>query len=168
MNVECFLDTNVLVYALSIDPSEALKQRKAEALIKASDFGLSTQVLQELWVSLTSKGASPLPPEAALETLDQFHDFPLAYIDYPLITSAIEHSLRYRIHYWDAAIVAAAAATVAAVASVAAVAAAIATIASIASTATTIAAIAAIATTIATANASTVHAHRRVQRECGV
>ena len=40
--------------------------------------------------------------------LEEYRLFPTAYTDYPLILSAIEHSLRYGISYWDGAIVAAA------------------------------------------------------------
>ena len=44
----------------------------------------------------------------AVALLEEFRLFPTAYTDYPLILSAIEHSLRYGISYWDGAIVAAA------------------------------------------------------------
>lgn len=108
MSVEGFLDTNVLVYGVSSDPAEALKKDKALALIENTDFGLSAQVLQEFYVVVTRKIARPLPPEDALELLEQFRSLPVVWTDYPLIVSGIEASLRFGISYWDGAIIAAA------------------------------------------------------------
>ena len=108
MSVECFLDTNVFVYALSAAPEDAAKKAAALALIEQTDFGVSTQVLQELYVTVTGKIRVPLAPDEALAFLDELRAFPSAPADYPLIVSAIELSLRHRVHYWDGAILAAA------------------------------------------------------------
>ena len=40
--------------------------------------------------------------------LDQLRVLPIVWTDYPLVVTAVEHSLRHRISYWDGAIVAAA------------------------------------------------------------
>ncbi len=108
MSVECFLDTNVLVYALSSATEEAGKKAKALELIESEDFGLSVQVLQELFVTVTRKIRRPLAPEPAVELIEALRAFPMANTDYPLVVEGIEHSLRYGISYWDGAIVAAA------------------------------------------------------------
>ena len=108
MSVECFLDTNVLVYAVSSDKTELSRKTKALDLIDQTDFGLSGQVLQELYVTLTRKIAQPIEPETAVALVEELRLFPTAWTDYPLIVSAIELSLRYGISYWDGAIVAAA------------------------------------------------------------
>lgn len=108
MSVECFLDTNVLVYSVSAAAEDEAKRERSQALIAETDFGLSTQVLQEFFVTTTRKLERPLAVETAVALLDQYRLFPLAHTDYPLIVSAIEHSLRYEISYWDGAIVAAA------------------------------------------------------------
>ena len=108
MSVECFLDTNVLVYAASSDRDESSRKATALELIETTDFGLSAQVLQELYVTLTRKITEPLVPEHAHALIDELRVFPTVWTDYPLIVSAIEHSLRYAISYWDGAIVAAA------------------------------------------------------------
>lgn len=108
MTVECFLDTNILVYAISALDGDSSKKARALELIQTADFGISSQVLQEFWVTVTRKIRKPLPPEMALALLDEYRLFPTAYTDYPLIVAAIEHSLRYGISYWDGAIVAAA------------------------------------------------------------
>jgi len=108
MSVECFLDTNVLVYAVSSAEHEAAKSRKALELVQTSDFGLSAQVLQEFYVTVTRKIKRPLAPELAVALMDQYRVFPVVATDYPLIVSAVELSLRYGISYWDGAILAAA------------------------------------------------------------
>lgn len=108
MSVECFLDSNVLVYAVSALKEDAPKKARASDLIQTTDFGISSQVLQEFYVTVTRKIQKPLATETAVALLDEYRLFPTAYTDYPLILAAIEHSLRYEISYWDAAIVAAA------------------------------------------------------------
>jgi predicted nucleic acid-binding protein len=108
MSVECFLDTDVLVYAVSSAEPELAKSRKALELVQRSDFGLSAQVLQEFYVTVTRKIRKPLKPELAVALMEQYRVFPLVATDYPLIVSAVELALRYGISYWDGAIVAAA------------------------------------------------------------
>jgi predicted nucleic acid-binding protein len=108
MSVEAFLDTNVLVYAVSSDPAESPKKEKALALIETTDFGLSAQVLQEFYVVVTRKIARPLPPDGAVALLEQFRILPVVWTDYPLVLAGVEASLQFGISYWDGAIVAAA------------------------------------------------------------
>jgi len=107
MSVEAFLDTNVLIYAVSSSPVEAEKNEKALDLISHADFGLSAQVLQEFYVNVTTKIAIPLAPDEAVALLEQFKSFPMVWTDYALIISAVETALRYGTSYWDGAIVAA-------------------------------------------------------------
>ena len=57
MSVECFLDTNILVYAASTAPEDAGKQRVALELVRNENFGISTQVLQEFYVTVTRRCA---------------------------------------------------------------------------------------------------------------
>lgn len=108
MSVDVFLDTNVLIYAVSSAPGEAVKKERALELIRHADFGLSAQVLQEFYVTVTRKIARPLAPDVAVELLDHFRRFPLVPTDYPLVVAGVEMSVRYGISYWDGAIVAAA------------------------------------------------------------
>ena len=108
MSVDAFLDTNVLIYAVSSDPAESLKKEIALELIEHSEFGLSAQVLQEFYVSVTRKIALPLPPDEAVALLEQFRNLPVVWTDYPLIVAGIETALRFEISYWDGAVIAAA------------------------------------------------------------
>jgi predicted nucleic acid-binding protein len=108
MSVECFLDTNVLVYAVSSAETDAPKRQKALDLVRRADFGLSAQVLQEFYVTVTRKIRKPLAPELAVALMEEYRVFPTVPTDYPLIVSAVEISLRYGVSYWDGAILAAA------------------------------------------------------------
>lgn len=108
MSVDCFLDTNVLVYAISSAPAEVAKKELAIELIGHADFGLSAQVLQEFYVTVTRKIARPLSPEVAVALLAELRVFPMVETDYPLIVAGIEASLEHGISYWDGTIVAAA------------------------------------------------------------
>jgi len=66
MSVDSFLDTNVLIYAVSSSPAESGKKERALELIQHADFGLSALVLQEFYVNVTRKIARPLAPDEAV------------------------------------------------------------------------------------------------------
>ena len=108
MNVDSFLDTNILVYAAAGNGPGRRKRDLALALIEKENFGLSAQVLQEFYVTVVRKIRVPLPPELAIEWIEQMEVFPCLPIDSGLVKIAIETGMRYRLAYWDAAIVAAA------------------------------------------------------------
>jgi predicted nucleic acid-binding protein len=110
MSVDCFLDTNVLVYAVSAAREDAAGKKRALELIEHADFGLSAQVLQEFYVTVTRKIEKPMPPEDAVALLEELRVFPRVDTDYPLIVAGIEASLEHGLSYWDGTIIAAAAA----------------------------------------------------------
>ena len=109
MNAEVFFDTNILVYA-AIGTAEERKRERALGLIESENFGTSAQVLQEFYVTVVKKAARPLSPFEASEWIEQWAEFPCQAIDRQLVQIAIELSQRYVVSYWDAAILAAAAA----------------------------------------------------------
>jgi predicted nucleic acid-binding protein len=108
MSVEVFFDTNVLVYAAAGREHEEAKRLRARQLIATSDFGLSGQVLQEFYVTVVHKIPAPLAPAEAVEWIELLEEFPCLPINASLVKIAAEVSQRYRISYWDGAIVAAA------------------------------------------------------------
>ena len=108
MSVDCFLDTNVLVYAAAGRGAEEAKRKRALELIENEDFGLSAQVLQEFYVTVTRKLDRELSAEQALEWMEQLEAFPCLAIDNALVKIAAEISERHQISYWDGAIIAAA------------------------------------------------------------
>jgi predicted nucleic acid-binding protein len=105
---EVLLDSNVLVHALPRRPEEPAKQARARELIATRQFGLSFQVLQEVFVTATRKLAAPLAPEAALRFLQPFLEFPFVTGTAGLFQEAARLSVRFQLHYYDAAILAAA------------------------------------------------------------
>jgi len=108
MTVACFLDTNILIYAASQNPNETRKKKIAVDLVARAAFGLSAQVLQEFYVVATRKAEVPLKPSAALEWIEQLEVFPCADISPALVKLGAVMSERYRVSYWDGAILAAA------------------------------------------------------------
>jgi predicted nucleic acid-binding protein len=104
-----FVDTNVLLYAVSTAPSEAPKARVARGLLDADDLALSVQVLQEFYVQATrSNRADRLSHEQAALLLESWLRFPVQETTVPLLRGALELRRRHRLSYWDAAIVEAA------------------------------------------------------------
>lgn len=108
MIVDCFLDTNILIYAALGRAAEEAKRKTASELIASTQFGLSAQVLQEFYTVVTRKSERPLAPAQALEWIELLEVFPCAPIDASLVKRGAENSARYRISYWDGAILAAA------------------------------------------------------------
>ena len=105
-----FFDTNVLVYLFDTDSPD--KRRKGRALFQkhaeAGNILLSTQVLQEFYVTVTRKLARPLDATTATEAVTRFAELPLVQIDSKLILSAIHRSRESRLSFWDALVVQAA------------------------------------------------------------
>jgi predicted nucleic acid-binding protein len=102
------LDTNILVYAASRLPEDAPKHETALRLVDEARFGLSGQVLQEFFVAVTRKVKAPMAALDALEWVDRFAEFPVVPVDAALVRAGIQLSERYRISYWDGAVIAAA------------------------------------------------------------
>jgi predicted nucleic acid-binding protein len=48
-----FVDTNILLYAISRDPAEQGKAKRANGILAERDLALSVQVLQEFYVQAT-------------------------------------------------------------------------------------------------------------------
>ena len=108
MNASCFLDSNVLVYAAAGRGVHERKRTRALDLLEEAEFGLSGQVLQEFFVSVTHKAEKPLSRTDAAEWIARLSLRPVVPINSGLVMLAIRLGERYRISHWDAAIVAAA------------------------------------------------------------
>lgn len=99
-----FVDTNILVY--SYDRLAGYKHERALALIKqlwdSGDGVLSTQVLQELCLSLQRKVSNP-------PSIGTIGDIVRAYLSWHVVINTPESVLRaldiqgrYKISFWDA------------------------------------------------------------------
>lgn len=100
-----FIDTNVLLYAISRDPEERDKAKRANEILAARDLALSVQVLQEFYVQATRMSRpDPLTHEQAVDLVESFMRFPVAPITAELMLAACATCRRFRMSYWDAAV----------------------------------------------------------------
>lgn len=105
-----FLDTNVLLYAASQQafPADAGKHELALGLIGEGDFAVSAQVLQEFYANAIKLKPKPLAQSEAKQWIDLLGEIECASIDHRLVSEGIQISQRFRLSYWDGAIIAAA------------------------------------------------------------
>lgn len=104
-----FVDTNVLVYAANTAPRKAAKSAVARSLLGSDDLALSVQVLQEFYVQATrATRPNPLPHDQAVALVEAWLRFPTQDMTPSLMQAALATKARFRISYWDAAIVEAA------------------------------------------------------------
>ena len=105
-----FLDTNLLVY--SVDTSDADKHRRSRQVVaavgQAQTGVISTQVMLELFSALLRKLRHT--PLEAKETVQRLSAFEIVQVSPAIIERAMDCVLLYSISFWDALIVAAAAA----------------------------------------------------------
>ncbi len=104
-----FVDTNVLLYAVSTAPGEQVKAKAALALLEDDDLVLSVQVLQEFYVQATRSGKGDcLTHSQATLLIESFLRYPVQETTIALMQAALTTKERFRLPYWDAAIVEAA------------------------------------------------------------
>lgn len=110
MSDRAFVDTNVLVYAHDLDAGN--KHEVAAKLIsqlwESRNGVLSTQVLQECYVTLTKKVVRPLGKVAVRRLLQSYFSWEIAVNDLQTILQASEIEEAHNLSFWDALIVAAA------------------------------------------------------------
>jgi predicted nucleic acid-binding protein len=100
-----FIDTNVLLYAISRDPEEQDKAKRANEILTDRDLAVSVQVLQEFYVQATRKSRpDPITHEQAVDLVESFMRFPVAPITAELMLAAFVTCRRFRMSYWDAAV----------------------------------------------------------------
>jgi predicted nucleic acid-binding protein len=104
-----FLDANILVYAY--DPADPAKQRIARDLLRAALTGaavLSTQVLAEFASTLLHKMKPPARLERVAAAINAMHPIRLIAPDARIVVRAVEAHAKYKLHFYDCMIVAAA------------------------------------------------------------
>ncbi|HXV61308.1 MAG TPA: PIN domain-containing protein [Vicinamibacteria bacterium] len=110
MSDRVFVDTNVLVYLFDSDQPE--KQDSARnllnRLVKEATIVVSTQVLQEFYVTVTMKLAEPLPPQDAIDATRGISAYHVVQVDPSLIFAAIKLHEEEGTSFWDAMIIRAA------------------------------------------------------------
>ena len=111
MNDRYFVDTNILVYAH--DRSAGVKHKLAQALIEelwSSGGGvLSTQVLQELCINLLRRSTYPLSGEETRSLIKDYSSWTIVINTAESVVQALDIEVRFKISFWDALIIQAAA-----------------------------------------------------------
>jgi predicted nucleic acid-binding protein len=110
MSDRIFVDTNILVYAhdLSAGDRHAKASAVIESLWEAETGVISTQVLQEFYVTVTRKIKDTLTPAEAREIIRNYLAWPMQINDPETTIRASEIEEKHRFSFWDALIVAAA------------------------------------------------------------
>lgn len=104
-----FVDTNVLLYAVSRDPDEQPKAQRANEILDGREVALSVQVLQEFYFQAThERRANRLSHEQAVGLVESFRLFPTQETTVALALDSMQTRQRFQISYWDAAIIEAA------------------------------------------------------------
>jgi predicted nucleic acid-binding protein len=100
-----FVDTNVLLYAISRDPDEHEKAGLANEVLAGRDLALSVQVLQEFYVQATRESRPDrLTHEQAAKLVETFMRFRVVDVTAGVMLAAMATRERFGISYWDAAI----------------------------------------------------------------
>jgi predicted nucleic acid-binding protein len=101
-----FVDTNVLLYAISGDPAEQDKAKRAGEILADRDLALSAQVLQEFYVQATrASRPDPISHQQAVRLIESFRRFPVQDITSAIVMAALDTRQRFQLSYWDAAII---------------------------------------------------------------
>jgi predicted nucleic acid-binding protein len=105
-----FVDTHILVYAYDRTAGSKF-ERSRELLEKLWDAGegvVSTQVLEEFYVTVTAKIPNRLKPREARQIISDLGTWTVAVLEIRDILAGSEMAERYRLSFWDGLILAAA------------------------------------------------------------
>jgi predicted nucleic acid-binding protein len=104
-----FVDSNIPIYAIASNSADRKKAEQALRILEAPDLATSVQVLQEFYVQATrATRRDRISHEEAVAFIQALSEFPVQELTANLLQSALATKHRYRISYWDAAIIEAA------------------------------------------------------------
>jgi predicted nucleic acid-binding protein len=102
-----FVDTNILVY--SYDTDAGIKHETARSVLRElweSRTGVvSTQVLQEFYVTVTRKLPKPLARQTARKIIDTYRAWPVHRPQVGDVFVASELEERHKLSFWDALVI---------------------------------------------------------------
>ena len=104
-----FVDTNVLLYAVSKTPEESDKRNTAVSLLQQSpsEIALSAQVLQEFsYQSTRASRPGALTHAEAVDYVRSLQRFHIEPVTRELVYMALTIRQRFGVSYWDASILA--------------------------------------------------------------
>lgn len=99
-----FVDTGILLYAISSDPSEIIAAERAAELLSARDLVCSVAVFEEFLQRAVS-GPGALPPDTALAFLDTLRRFPVQESSLDLLNTTVIAARRWQLPLRDAAVI---------------------------------------------------------------
>ncbi len=107
MKDKVFVDTNILVYAHDLSAKDRYVKAFAvlEHLWEEQAGVISTQVLQEFYITVTRKIKSPLKPAQARDIIINYLAWPVQVNDPQSAVRASEIEEKNGISFWDALIV---------------------------------------------------------------
>ena len=111
MSQRAFVDTNVWIYA--VDNAEPTKRSRALEVLAPGpdkDYVVSVQVLGEFYATVTGKLKTAVSASDANAFIQRMKGLPVIPLDVAVVDAAIAGTMAWGISYWDALIVAAAAA----------------------------------------------------------
>lgn len=107
MSDSAFIDTNILVYAH--DQAAGPKYETAANIVRMrwqdQNGVLSTQVLQEFFVTLTRKVTPAMSPAKAGNLIRHYSLWQVVINDVAAISNAIEIQQEYQLSFWDSLII---------------------------------------------------------------
>jgi predicted nucleic acid-binding protein len=104
-----FVDTNILIYAIGLQPAPPEKKAIAREILAHGDIALSVQVLQEFYVQAThARRTDALSHDLAVRLIEKWQRFRVQDNTLAVLQSALRLKDRFQTSYWDAAILAAA------------------------------------------------------------
>ena len=102
-----FVDTNVLVYSYDADAGQ--KHDTARSVLVdlwgSRTGAVSTQVLQEFYVTVTRKLPKPLAKRAARDVIDTYRAWPVHRPGVDDVIMASELEERHQLSFWDALVI---------------------------------------------------------------
>jgi len=108
MTANPFFDTNVFLYAAAANLPAVDRHKRPIAfdLVSGDPFSVSGQVLAEFYTRIVGKFAAT--PEHASAWIERMAEYNCVPVDQAIVEEGISYSRRYKISYWDGAIIAAA------------------------------------------------------------
>jgi len=104
-----FVDTNILLYSLDLEPSDPRKAEIAHGILLGADLVISVQVLQEFYVQATRRNRpDALSHDIASRLIQKWLRFRIQENTVAVLQTALEVKQRFGVSYWDANIIAAA------------------------------------------------------------
>jgi predicted nucleic acid-binding protein len=105
-----FVDTNILLYSVSLDVRDDAKRAIGEKLLRDTDLALSVQVLQEFY----AQGTRPtrfgaLTHNQAVTFIESLKRYPILDNSAEVFDSALAIRRRWQLSIWDSMIIASAA-----------------------------------------------------------